>query len=257
VSGSRSTRDGKCSSRNTRRISPIKSNLNLKCARLLPAATSPAPACSSSRQRRRCGPHTHANAAPSQFPNRFFVQCCRVIVVTVVNLQRHLTAAFQEYKQQLLNQISERVLIKQQQQQRDKILLQKSLYAAPPSACNDSASLSSALRGPTAEATSHYLPLGVRSFLDASNGQSVTTRPRPLPRRLIFVNDVCRSAVKGHSAGIRGTVEDADAGAPGHAVTGWKIVAVGSVPTSRLCNIVARGKRPCLLLEVFNVFCAL
>jgi hypothetical protein len=149
----------------------------------------------------------------------------------------------QEYKQQLLNQISERAHIKQQQQQQDKILLQKSLYAAPPSACNESASKGS-------EATSHNLPRGVRSFLDAGNGQS-------LLRRLIFTNDVCRSAVKGHSAGIRGTAEDADAGAPGHAVAGWKIVAVGSVLTLGLCNIVARGKRPCLLPEASRVFCAL
>ncbi len=91
-----------------------------------------------------------------------------------VTLQRHVTAAaLQEYKQQLLNQISERAHVKQQQQQQDKILLQKSLYyAAPPIVCNESASKSSALRPPptAGEATSHNLPLGVRSFLDDGNG---------------------------------------------------------------------------------------
>ena len=40
---------------------------------------------------------------------------------------------------------------------------------------------------------------------------------------------VC-SAVKGHSAGIRGAAEEADADTPGIAViTGWEIVAVGSM----------------------------
>jgi hypothetical protein len=160
-----------------------------------------------------------------------------------VILQRHITAAaLQEYKQQLLNQISERVRVKQQQQQQDKILHQKSLYcAAPPIASNESGSKSSAVRPPppAGEATSHNLPLGVRSFLDDGNGQSLS-RPLPLLRRLVFFCFFCAvwmtcavcSAVKGHSAGIRGAAEEADADTPGIAViTGWEIVAVGSMPT--------------------------
>jgi hypothetical protein len=108
-----------------------------------------------------------------------------------VILQRHVTAAaLQEYKQQLLNQISERVRVKQQQQQQDKILRQKSLYcAAPPIAGNESASKSSALRPPPSagEATSHNLPLGVRSFLDDGNGQSLSLPLLRKLRRLVFV----------------------------------------------------------------------
>ena len=110
-----------------------------------------------------------------------------VFVAALLLLRRHVTAAaLQEYKQQLLNQISERVRVKQQQQQQDKILHQKSLYcAAPPIASNESGSKSSAVRPPppAGEATSHNLPLGVRSFLDDGNGQSL---PLPLLRRLVF-----------------------------------------------------------------------
>jgi hypothetical protein len=69
----------------------------------------------------------------------------------------------QEYKQQLLKQISDRVQAKQQQQQHDYNVYQKSMYgnlslqAQPPLA---------------AQAVAHPIPLGVRSFLDSGNRES-------------------------------------------------------------------------------------
>jgi hypothetical protein len=73
----------------------------------------------------------------------------------------------QEYKQQLLQQITDRVKARQQERQRDLVLHQNSLYG-------DSAlepqrnTMSSASQVAAAQTASHPLPLGVRSFLDAN-----------------------------------------------------------------------------------------
>jgi hypothetical protein len=76
---------------------------------------------------------------------------------------------FQEYKQQLLNQISQRVQAKQQQKQHDSVLYQKSLYGT--AALQPEPISSSVLRvdAPPTHPASHRLPFGVRSFLDPGN----------------------------------------------------------------------------------------
>jgi hypothetical protein len=76
---------------------------------------------------------------------------------------------FQEYKHQLLRQISDRVQAKQQQQQQDNILIQKSLYGAAAKEPHHKILRDQGPQEPVAQGLSHPLPLGVRSFLDTGS----------------------------------------------------------------------------------------
>ncbi len=85
----------------------------------------------------------------------------------------------QEYKQQLLKQISDRVQAKQQQQQQDTILVQKSLYGAAIYQSDRRGAQGEAPQAQTAQSAYHPLPLGVRSFLDSGNR-------KPFPGKTCF-----------------------------------------------------------------------
>jgi len=120
---------------------------------------------------------------------------------------------FQEYKQQLLNQISQRVQAKQQQKQHDSVLYQKSLYGT--AALQPEPISSSVLRVdvPPTHPASHRLPFGVRSFLDPGNRE-------PQAALLILLRSVCCVAADGccrggitenDAAGVRCRAEEANA----------------------------------------------
>jgi hypothetical protein len=86
-----------------------------------------------------------------------------------IRLLNFCLTLIQEYKHQLLRQISDRAQAKQQQQQQDNILIQKSLYGTAINEPHLKISRDQGRQAPVPQALSHPLPLGVRSFLDTGS----------------------------------------------------------------------------------------
>jgi hypothetical protein len=105
------------------------------------------------------------------------------------------------------------VQAKQQQQQQDTILVQKSLYGAAIYQPDRKGVQGEAPQAQTTQSAYHPLPFGVRSFLDSGN-----RKPFPGNSYFCFVlharfcaafssNDPRFRGVKGHTAGLRGPVK--------------------------------------------------